>query len=294
MKNKIASVLVLYHPADQVIDTIGSIALECFDVVVVVNAANDEVLKRIAEINGVTVLNNRANVGLARALNIGIQHAFDNCAAEFVALFDQDSLPTPGLIGGLVAEALSMNKVKLACIGPQLVDQKAGKSTYGANNTQNEVHKPRSIPTSGSVISKEAYMTIGPMLENLFIDGVDHEWCLRAYSKGYVAKVSDKFEMTHNMGDVGINYLGQFKPIHLSPVRHYYIIRNAIYLSRLPYLPIRWRIFELLKTVRRGFVYLIVSSDKPKTICSIFHGVLDGYKGQLGALNELHPGLERK
>jgi rhamnosyltransferase len=291
MKIKIASVIVLYHPADQVIETIRVLALDCSNVVVVSNSASDGFLSKVSEINSVALLNNRNNVGLATALNLGIQYAFEDCGADFVALLDQDSLPPPGLISSLVAEALEINNLKLACIGPKLVDKKAEGAAYVINNTQNNVSKPRSIPTSGSVISKEAFRIIGPMLEGLFIDGIDHEWCLRAYSKGYVVKVSDRLKMVHNMGDIGINFFGQFKPIHLSPVRHYYIIRNALYLSKLSYLPLRWRASELIKTVRRALVYLAISKDKPKTMRSIYLAVIDGLKGQLGPLDHLHPNL---
>jgi rhamnosyltransferase len=291
MKIKIASVIVLYQPADQVMETIRAVALDCSNVVVVVNSASNGFLSKVSEIKGVVLLNNRTNLGLATALNIGIQYAFEDCGADFVALLDQDSLPPPELISSLVAEALEINNVKLACIGPKLVDQKALTAVYLINNTQNDVSKPRSIPTSGSVISKEAFKVIGPMLEGLFIDGIDHEWCLRAYSKGYVVKVSDRLEMVHNMGDVGINFFGQFKPIHLSPIRHYYIIRNALYLSKLSYLPLRWRVSELIKTLRRALVYLAISKDRLITMRSIYHAVIDGLRGQLGPLDHLHPNL---
>jgi rhamnosyltransferase len=294
MKNKFASVIVLYHPADEVVETISSLALDSSIVLVIVNSASDEILKRVAQINGVIILNNHSNVGLAKGLNIGIKYAFDNYSMDFVALFDQDSLPSKGLVGDLVQEFLGVSAVKLACIGPKLVDQKAGNSSYGKNNAQKELDNPRSIPTSGTVISKEAFEAIGPMLESLFIDGIDHEWCLRAYSKGFAIKVSDHLEMTHNMGDLGVNLFGQFKPIHQSPIRHYYIIRNAIYLSKQSYIPISWRMSELLKTIRRGFVYPIVSSDKLGTIRSIYHGVIDGLMDRLGPLNELHPNLFAK
>lgn len=294
MKIKIASVIVLYHPADQVIETIRALALDCSDVVVAVNSASDAFLSKVSEINGVALLKNSTNVGMATALNIGIQYALESCGVDFVALFDQDSLPPPRLVSSLVAEGLVLNEVKLACIGPKLVDQKAGRASYRITNTQNDINKPRSIPTSGSVISKEAFKVIGPMLEGLFIDGIDHEWCLRAYSKGYVVKVSDRLKMVHNMGDIGINFFGQFKPIHMSPVRHYYIIRNALYLSKLSYLPLRWRAFELIKTVRRALVYLAISKDKLKTISSIYLGVIDGLNGQLGPMNHLHPNLAFK
>jgi rhamnosyltransferase len=94
--------------------------------------------------------------------------------------------------------------------------------------------------------------------------------------------------MIHDMGDIGINYWGQYKPIHRSPIRHYYIIRNTLYLVRLTYVPIRWKLVELLKTFRRIMAYLVFSSDRLASVRLIFLGIFDGLCGRLGAFSNLH------
>jgi len=287
MKN-IASVIVLYHPSEEVATLIASSALNVGSVIVVVNAAEEKLLEKIALVEKVTILRNSSNVGLAIALNMGISYAFEKVDADFVALFDQDSLPTAGLIEALVYEFESSGLLNLACIGPRLIDVKGDGIISRKKNPQIDISKVCSIPTSGSVISKTAFYDIGPMLDRLFIDGIDHEWCFRAYSKGYVVKVSDHQDMIHDMGDIGINYCGQYKPIHRSPIRHYYIIRNTLYLVRLTYVPIRWKLVELLKTVRRIMAYLVFSSDRLASARLICLGIFDGLCGRLGAFSNLH------
>lgn len=294
MRQRIASVIVLFNPEDMVIKTIQSLAKEGVGVVVVVNAATEDMLQKISQIQGVVVIDNGSNIGLAKALNLGIVCALEKLGARLVALFDQDSIPPPRLLSELSSEFIDAQLPNLACLGPRLLDIKLASASYVENNYQSSTSMPRSIPTSGSVISREAFYAVGPMREDFFIDGIDHEWCFRAYSKGFVVKVSDRAEMIHNMGDLGVNFFGQFKPIHRSPIRHYYIIRNTLYLIKVSYVPITWKITEILKTIRRFVAYLFVSIDSASSLRLMLLGMLDGISGRLGALDDLHPGVLKK
>ena len=284
MNHSAVAVIILYHPAPEVLKTIQSLSQQVDKVVVVVNAASDEILLSIQAINNVVVIKNSSNVGLATALNSGIEFSFGELQSEFVVLFDQDSQPPVGFVNELVSEFVGTKNLNLACIGPKLVDVKGGNAEYGKNNVQFDIQSPRSIPTSGTLIAREAFIKVGPMMDALFIDGIDHEWCFRAYSRGFVVKVSDKVEMQHNMGDVGVNFFGQYKPIHRSPFRHYFIVRNAIYLSSLSYIPLKWRIVELIKTVRRICVYSVVSVNRLQSIKLIAKAIHDGIFKKLGPL----------
>ena len=131
--------------------------------------------------------------------------------------------------------------------------------------------------------SLAAYQAGVPMMEELFIDGIDHEWCFRAWSKGYAVRVSNRVTMLHDMGDASLNYFGRYKPVHRSPVRHYYVVRNTLYLTRLAYLPLGWRLRELLKTPRRIAAYVLFSSDRWRTVRLIAHALCDGLAGRMGA-----------
>ena len=284
MGHKVAAVVVLYHPDHQVIETIQSLSVQVENVVVVINAASDEVLKSIKKIINVALIQNSSNIGLATALNKGLEYSFGELQADFVQLFDQDSNPPLDFTQQLLQEFINSKEFELACIGPKLIDLKGGDSKYEKNNSQVNIQYPRSIPTSGTLISKEAFTKVGAMMDALFIDGIDHEWCFRAYSKGLVVKVSDAVQMEHNMGDVGLNYFGQYKPIHQSSVRHYFIVRNAIYLSFLSYIPLSWRMVELIKTIRRIFVYAFVSTNRLQSIRLMVKAICDGVCKKLGPI----------
>ena len=282
MAKTVSCVVVLYQPADAVLALVDTFVAGGYDIVVVVNEASPAIRQRLNAGDSVSVIDNHGNIGLAKALNVGIQHAFAVNHSDYVALFDQDSMPDADL-PRLLADELKLAEVaRVACIGPQLIDRKNSVAQYHTNCVSALDH-PRSIPTSGTVISRTAYGAVGPMMEELFIDGIDHEWCLRAWSKGYSVCVSPNVAMLHDMGDASMNYFGRYKPVHRSPLRHYYVVRNTFYLMRFTYLPLSWRLSELLKTPRRMAAYVVFSSDRWRTLRLIAHAVRDGIAGRMGA-----------
>ncbi len=279
MDKPISCVVVLYHPAEPVSALIDTLVSGGYDVIVVSNGASADFLERVRGATSVTVIDNRVNLGLAKALNIGIDRAFSVNGSDYVVLFDQDSLPDAELPRLLAREA-SIDSPRVACIGPRLIDRKDTEASYHTNRPARSLG-PCSVPTSGTLISRSAYQVVGPMMEELFIDGIDHEWCLRAWSKGYCVRVSADVTMLHDMGDASMNWFGRYKPVHRSPIRHYYVVRNTLYLTRFAYLPWRWRVSELLKTPRRIAAYVIFSNDRWRSVRLIARATIDGIAGRM-------------
>lgn len=284
LAGRLACILVLFNPLAGVAETVRRLAAR-YPVILVVNAAGMEFIAQFEGLDGLFVLRNPGNIGLAAALNRGVAFAFGELGVSFVTLFDQDSNPDVSMPENLLKELLE-RRGQVACIGPRLFDKKEVSAHYATNDAS--ASRCRSIPTSGSVIPKSVFEEVGPMMESLFIDGIDHEWCFRACHKGYEVRVSERTSMVHDMGDSGLNYFGRYKPVHRSPIRHYYIVRNTLALSRLDYLPLGWRALELMKTVRRIVAYLIFSSNRRLTLRLLAWAILDGLRGHLGPCRHLN------
>lgn len=286
MRCAICCIIVLFHPNKNVSKKIEMLSSYGYKVVVVSNGSKFEILDAIRETVGVVLIENSNNVGLATALNQGVRAALIDPTVEYIALFDQDSDPSLDMPEGLVDELQRVNEfVDVACIGPQLADVKSMGTHYGQHNRGAGWFGVESIPTSGTVISREAFELVGPMMDALFIDGIDHEWCLRASTKGLRVLISEKFVMLHDMGDAGLNWFGEYKPIYRNPIRHFYIIRNAIYLGLYAKIPLKWRIMQLLKTFRRMPVYFLASSSRMHSLMLMTKGVIDGVLKRLGPLS---------
>jgi len=283
MQPDVACVIVFFNPAASAIDTVTTLAGHPYPVVVVVNQASSGQVAALATLDHVHVIENPCNLGLATALNQGLGYAFDALGVRYVVTLDQDSAPDPSLPQRLVLALAEEGFGRVACIGPVLVDHKAIDGRYAYDQQSDcATSGPRTIPTSGTLLTLEAWRDVGPMLEPLFIDGIDHEWCFRAYDKGWRVAVSRQVTMLHDMGDAGIRVFGRFKPIHRSPIRHYFIIRNTVYLCSLDYVPKKWKISECFKTLRRLAVYLLVSTDRAKSLRLMCRALRDGFSGRLG------------
>lgn len=277
----VGCIFVLFNPEQKIVARLHSFAKAGYLVVAVVNACQDNILNRINTSDNLIIVINDKNYGLAKALNQGALLAFSKEDIDYIALFDQDSEPTVELPLELLSELKSSSCQSIACIGPTLLDIKSPSSKV----TTSIKKSCRYIPTSGSLIPKTAFQLVGGMFDDLFIDSIDQEWCFRANDKGLKIIKSSHAIMLHNMGDDAINFFGIYKPLHRSPIRHYYITRNSVYLLFLSHVPLNWKLFEIFKIPRRTLSYMVISDDRLTSLRYIFRGVLDGLRSKLGPLS---------
>ena len=83
--------------------------------------------------------------------------------------------------------------------------------------------------TSGSLLNLPAYRHTGPFMEKLFIDQVDHEYCLRLKKNRYKIVQANEAVMDHNIGEKRKQVIGYCS--HHNPVRRYFITRNRFYVA---------------------------------------------------------------
>jgi len=83
------------------------------------------------------------------------------------------------------------------------------------------------------------------MDEQLFIDYVDTEWCLRLFKLGYPVKIISSICLLHEIGDRTLDFIFFKLPVH-SPSRRYYRIRNSFVLLKYPHIPIIFSLRNIL------------------------------------------------
>jgi rhamnosyltransferase len=270
-----ATVVVLYHPSAEDIAHMALLAESGHRVIAIINAITSDLEAALPVLEGLTFIRNTQNAGLARALNQGLSAA-DEAGVRYVLLLDQDSRPAVNMIDQLIAAAARIegDGRSLACVAPMLYDKKFG--AIDATTMATEVISTGTFATSGTLITQHGWRIVGPMWDELFIDGIDHEWCFRARSQGLETVQLPGIVMEHDMGEDAVNFFGRFKPIHRSPNRHYFIIRNTIWLLRRPYIPIRWRLSEAAKLAYRIPAYVWFSIDRLRSIKNLAGAIVDG------------------
>ena len=244
----------------------------------------------------VTIINNPSNSGLAAALNIGILEAKKQ-GADMVALFDQDTSITSDFSQKMIKHINSFKSAKkLALFAPvyfnhvtddygSIINFKPFRLIRSQPDKQKTVTHPQYVITSGSFIPISVLDDVGLMCEELFIDFVDIEWCLRARAIGYEIVFFPQVEIAHHLGDSSVSLMGTNYPIH-SPLRMYYYFRNAMYLYRLREIDWNWRVVDASRNLFRFLFYMLFVKDRPTYFKYIIKGYYHGLIKKMGKLEE--------
>jgi len=230
-----------------------------------------------------------ANLGIASAQNVALRKilSISSNDSDRVIFFDQDSCIDDSFISELSNsfKALKDRKVNIGLLGPLPVNKNTGqKYPIKASVTRRlDFSLPDNYITldclisSGSMTSVYVLKKCGLMMDELFIDSVDHEWSWRVLNHGFSNFIDSRITMEHLFGDGDLSFLGM-KIRKGSPVRYYYSFRNWFYLFRLGYVPLKYKIFTVLKIPFKFFIYLYVFDEKLVRLKfmskGIFHGLI--------------------
>jgi rhamnosyltransferase len=238
----------------------------------------------------------KENWGIAAAQNRGVQVLRQLPHIEYLLFLDQDSLPSSTMVGALLA---GFNKQvhaghRVGAVGPNSFVAKLGTSIAFINigflgaqkivcTTLDQAIATGHLISSGTLTSLVVFNEVGSFREDLFIDYVDVEWCLRAMRQGYSLWGICAATMEHDLGDEPIYVFGRTFFAH-SPLRHYYLIRNGITLYKASYISWRWKCSDAPRLLRKSIFYLILSQPRLPQIRMMGKGFWDGLCGRLGKL----------
>jgi len=284
--NDVLAGIVLYRPPSAARDLVRELTLQGCDVCLFINGSVSQDDLIFYKEYSVELILNGQNVGLAKALNSIISFFLESEYTRLF-LFDQDSMPDPYFIESMVAchKSLSLHSSHIVSLAPNIWDVRLGLIKHANNVAEIAKTAVATAITSGCMFTKDLLDTAGSMDEALFIDGIDHEWCFRAQAKGARIYICPDANLHHVIGDKSVVIGRLHKAMHSNPVRHYYIIRNSIYLARKTYIPKRWRLIEMLKTVRRVVAYPIFSPSPGLSLRMVALGLIHGLRGRMGKLN---------
>lgn len=241
---------------------------------------------------GIEYVANGANLGIATALNQGIERLL-RAGVRVALLFDQDSEPSDALLRELPAAMLREVDAgrRVALIGPAYEDARLGGTApfvrFGFPALQRvapegtELIDVDFLITSGSCVNLAAWPQVGAMDDSLFIDFVDVEWCVRARAAGYRVAGAPWLRLAHTLGGEPARVLGRSYPGH-SPLRHYYLFRNAVALMKRRYMPWKWKANELLKMPFRLAIYGIWLKPRRSHVHMALLGIWHGLRGRSG------------
>jgi rhamnosyltransferase len=286
----IACILVLYNPDFEAFRTVLESIASQADTVFIVDNSNADNQSRIAATGKVRYIGLRRNLGIAAAQNIGIRAASE-LKPRYIWLSDQDTVYPQAYVHNMLA-AFAQSSGRIASLAPAYFDTHKGAVQHFIDHTpfthyfapKPGVQGVSHAIASGIFIPADVLEVVGLMQEDLFIDWVDLEWCWRAkYRFGYRNLGTGDVVIQHTMGDQYVDFLNR-KVSFRSPVRHYYMIRNAVHLalhSRSVGPAIRLEI--LAKALAWTFIFPGIAPDRKRQhLRATVAGFLDGLRNRMG------------
>lgn len=282
----IVSIYVTFNPDIALFDKTLYSLIDQVDISIIVDNSPKSTLECDSE--NILILALNENVGIAAAQNIGIQKAIE-LGADYIILSDQDTVYPSDYVADMLP--VFDDYAKACVVVPKFVDSmKKGADGFISTKPfffkqifpKTGSHVILQAIASGKVIKVKALQDIGLMDSKLFIDWVDLEWCWRARAKGYQIIGNADVEIQHQLGDRSKN-LG-FREVNLrSPMRHYYITRNAFYLALYSSdLDVWHRINLFFKSFRYIIGYPVLSKPHLKNLRAVLIGLFHGLTGRLG------------
>ena len=280
----VCAVTVTYQPTASLLDNVAALRPQTDALVIVDNGSNAEAMRLIEEAEhkfGCVVFRNGRNLGIAAALNIGVRYARSR-GYEWVALFDQDSSVPSLFMSSMLRTAMDRNKSRVAIIAPQYVDRSSSVAMPLAKDRKGNI---LSSMTSGSLIPVELFRQCGEFDESLFMDYVDHEFCLRVRNMGFVIVQSPEARLLHSLGAAAPHhFFGKtFLTTNHRAERRYYMTRNRVWLYKRYFSKdISWTFKDARSLLGETINILLVEDSKMRKMGNILLGVKDAMAGRLG------------
>jgi len=273
-----AAVIVSYYPDEEFGERLTGLRKQFAAVYWVDNTPGAAVGSKHLGNSDVNYISLGINAGLSTALNMGCTAALKD-GFEWVVTFDQDSDIAADFLGQQIAAW-----------------RESGSSAFilGCNYSAGDnVRKPRfregdyavvckTVITSGCLMCLPVWDDLGRFRDDYFIDGIDHEICLRGRSKGLVVARHGRVLMKHRIGARSANY--RIFPYLHTPVRKYYSMRNGIqnirqYATSEPL----WAIRKSATLAWEIVVALLFEPDRREKMRAMFRGLRDGFTSRMGA-----------
>lgn len=221
------------------------------------------------------------NLGQAAALNAAAARARQDGYSWLLTL-DQDSSFKPGVLETYL-RAFRAFEPKGNCA---LFSPAHQPVPLPAVPHEGKVSEPETLMTSGNLLNLEIHASLGGFHEPLFIDTVDHDYCLRARLAGFRLVCFDAIVMDHEVGEA-LWVEEQGRKVRITthpPERMYTITRNNLRLwwkfYRVFPQYIKHRIhFYFFRTLRHIFLY---EDRKLAKLGFSLRGAFDFLRGRYG------------
>lgn len=231
---KTCSIVVLYEPDNKEIENI----LDYYDCVDKAYILDNSVESRKAIVNDVLskhrghvkeeaeYIHFQKNIGLCKALNHGMKLAADE-GFEWALIMDADSTFNTNVVSVYMDYIRENDCSKIGVLAPVHLHDRNLESKF---NGQRDVSWAM---TSGCFYNISVFKNINGFKEELFVDGLDIDYCYKIHRNGYRIVELANAQINHKPGETRIFDFGGIKIKYglASPWRYYMQARAIVWLT---------------------------------------------------------------
>ncbi len=286
--NSVLAVIVTYNVDEKFKVRIERLKDKVEEIVVVDNGSNETTIEMLKTLQGLNVIYLKENMGIAYALNRGIEYGISK-GYKWILTLDHDSIVTQNMISKMLQCYNDLDetlKSKTAMLVPVHIEEKESTNEQQYEmNIEKGYNEVLTEITSGALTKTDVYKSMGLYDEKLFIDLVDHDYCLRLNKNGLkVIQVKDAI-LVHNLGEsTKKNFLGlKFTPTNHSALRRYYMTRNRMYIwnkykNEFP----QWVSVDKRRFITENIKIVLFEADKLNKLKFIKKGISDYKNNKFG------------
>ena len=224
----------------------------------------------MASDNRCLLMESNVNQGIAHALNALCQKALDE-GYGWILTLDQDSVIPEGLLEEY-SRYTDQKGVGIIC--PGIIDRNRGRE-YTRQTSGTEYI--RQCITAGNLVSLKAWQQTGGYTEELFIDGVDFDFCMKMGEAGYKILRTNDVCLLQEVGrgrKIPLPFHHQMSVLNHPPMRLYYIARNYLYIGRRYHQRWHWA----LEVAKRMFIVVCFEDNRLAKLRAMLKGIKDSKK----------------
>lgn len=283
MCKSVCAIIVTYNFDESFKTCLNSIETQVDEVIVVDNNSNEkciEILKNISRKSNINVIFNEVNLGIAKAINKGIEVAIHK-EYEWIITLDDDSEPSKVMIKKMLEVYKNNTNPNIGIISPNIYDLNSQELISDNQLEWNYIDK---CIQSGSMIRSKIIEKLGMFNEELFIYYVDDDFCERVNKEGYKILRANNAILNHRDGFLEKRkfLFKEFNYNKRSNLSIYYRSRNSIYMAK------QYSKNYLIENLK-DLVKITLYSDKKIVNLKVhFKGIKDSIKKTYGICEEIH------
>lgn len=267
----VIAIVPTFMPDPDLIPRLQSLA-KSLVAVVVSDDSPERCLEGRTSGRGVHVLESVGNRGIASALNRGILFAIElHPDIKYVLTLDQDTRIENDQICDLVRSAEMRAKTKGLCITG--VGYFNGIPLQSYRRLSN-IEPVAELIQSGTLYPLQVLQRVGLFMDELFIDCVDTEMCLRARSLGVDIIAVTSIDIVHPIGSGRVFRIGSHRVLRAehSSLRRFYITRNRIGVIRAYWLADPVWALRSLRRLAVSLVLIVLEERRLEKFAAAFRG----------------------